>query len=413
MEGALEQMASTFLDFTNSILQSPSVGRDPALMSKLRSATDSILYLCQGSNEVIDSSETCQKDTAGSQAAGCSASDDAEFQQKPRGNGNRNGELPQTKTALDSTFLDFHSLSQSAPALQSGNVVSTSQRNPFVKPPPEPEPIGNIFGNGFRNLPPINFTDCAAKAENILQIYPSEDSLSIIVTRASLQHAYDVILSDTQMTTPMVDRIFGFPLKFRSREEILMVLRWYLSPQTCELSRLATATFDDYLVAQYYHGVVTSQYAGVDGVFRGSVRDLMDRDSPPPMPSRILNAYQIEQWLLACGMKYLDCDTIELTDVKPTGLLLDSKPPDSPSNLLASFAALAQQSTLQDDSPPAAAQEATGHNTGERSIARNIRLSRSRLIHVLVGISFCIDKGPAFTEKALLEAVATAMVAHS
>lgn len=173
------------------------------------------------------------------------------------------------------------------------------------------------------SLPPIDFGDCVNTTTR-LKVSPADDSLSIVVTRATIQNAYDVILNDVEASSPMVDRIFGFPLRFRTREEILMVLRWYLRPQTPELVRLARAEFDDYLVAQYYHGVIMSQYRAVEGVFRGDKRKPLDRGSLPPVQSRILNAYQIEQWLLACGMKYINVDTIELTDLKPTGLLLNT-----------------------------------------------------------------------------------------
>ncbi|KAL7796060.1 hypothetical protein V8C37DRAFT_373001 [Trichoderma ceciliae] len=386
MEGALEQMAAAFLDFTNGFLESPLVGRDPALVSKLRTATDSVLNLCQGSDEVEDGFETCQMNTVEDRPLSRSADDDAGFQLMYRGN----GELPQAAT-LDSIFLgsnldpnlDPSAFNQPTPAPRSGNGASTVQFNPFVKL--HSPQMRNVFGNGFMNLPLIDFADCA-HTDAMLQTYPSEGSLSIIVTRASLQNGYDAILSDTQATTAVVDRIFGFPLKFRSREEILMVLRWYLRPQTPELIRLATAEFDDYLVAQYYHGIVTSQYSAVDGVFRGRILDQSGGGAPPPTQSRILNA-----------------------DIKPTGLLLNTGPPNSPETLLQSFTTLQEQIPLQ-HGPILDGQATTGYDTSSGTTSRSIRLSRSRLIHVLTGISFCIDKGPAYCEKALLEAIVTAMI---
>ncbi|KAM6483526.1 hypothetical protein HDV62DRAFT_358787 [Trichoderma sp. SZMC 28011] len=396
MEGALEQMASTFLDFTNGILQSPLISRDPALISKLRTATDSILFLCQGSNNDLDDNSDNSPPTI--KVVGpspVSSPDNAAIQQGFHGN----GQLPQPP-AVDNMFLDFNAYNQPRPAPHPG-----VQHNNPLSGWHSPQ-IRNIFGNGFMSLPPIDFADCA-DTETMLQMYPAEDSLSMIVTRASLQNAYDAILSDTQATTPMVDRIFGFPLKFRSREEILMVLRWYLRPSSPEVVRLATAEFDDYLVAQYYHGIVTSQYRAVEGVFRGDIVAPPEKGSPPPAQSRILNAYQIEQWLLACGLRYLDFDTIALTDLKPTGLLLNTRPPDDPDVLLATLRALQQEDSILDG------QTATGYHTVSEAFSKNIRLSRSRLIHVLTGISFCIDKGPAYCEQALLEAVVTAMIPES
>ncbi|KAL7933214.1 hypothetical protein V8C35DRAFT_61862 [Trichoderma chlorosporum] len=398
MEGALEQMASTFLDFTNGVLQSPLISRDPALISKLRTATDSILFLCQGSNNEPDGGSDSSQTTIKA-AAPSSSTNDAAFQHAFYGN----GELPQA-AAVDSLLLDFNPFNQPQPAPQSRSSASTvrySQLHGWHSPQ-----IRNILGNGFMNLPPIDFADCANTA-TMLKMYPADDSLSMIVTRASLQNAYDAILNDTQTTSPMVDRIFGFPLRFRTREEIMMVLRWYLRPSSPEVVRLATAEFDDYLVAQYYHGIVTSQYRAVEGVFRGDVMAPPEKGSPPPTQSRILNAYQIEQWLLACGMRYIDVDTIELADLKPTGLMLDTRPPDDPDVLLATLSSLQEQGSIL------SGQAAAGYNMTSESFAKNIRLSRTRLIHVLTGISFCIDKGPAYCEQALLEAVVTAMISDS
>ncbi|EHK39499.1 uncharacterized protein TrAtP1_007023 [Trichoderma atroviride] len=423
IEGALEQMAGTFLDFTNGILQSPLIRQDPALVSKLQSATNSILHLCQGGS-LEGSPQSNQEinddiDTFEGRPPSSSTSDDAEFQQTYHGS-------KEPSQTLDGMLLDFHSLNQPTPVLQPtsqpppqptlqpGNIASTARYNPFIKS--HSSPIGNIFGNGFMSLPPINFADCAT-TDYMLHTYPSEESFSIMITRASLQHAYDSILSDTYATSAAVDRIFGFTLKFRSREEILMVLRWYLRPQTSEISRLATAEFDDYLVAQYYHGIATAQYSGIDGVFDGGCLDPSNgRASSPSNQSRILNSYQIEQWLLACGMKYLDFDTIELKEIKPVGRLLNNQPPDTSEELMQPFVALQQTQQQQQHVPlqsvPRIEIQPPADIDSEGKIG-NIRLSRSRLIHVLRGISFCIDKGPAYCERAVLESVVIAMHADN
>ncbi|KAL7926032.1 hypothetical protein ACQKWADRAFT_172379 [Trichoderma austrokoningii] len=418
IEGALEQMAGTFLEFTNGILQSPLIRQDPALVSKLQSATNSILHLCQEDSGLEgspdDNQENNDNDNSEGRPLSSSTSDVAEFQQI------YNGSKGPSQT-LDDMLLDSYSFVQPTPTLppppqptlQPGNIVSAARFNPFIKS--HSSPIRNIFGNGFMSLPPINFANCV-KTDYMLQTYPSEESFSIMITRASLQHAYDSILSDTYATSAAVDRIFGFTLKFRSREEILMVLRWYLRPQTLEISRLATAEFDDYLVAQYYHGIATAQYGGIDGVFNGGGLDPSNgRASSPLSKSRILNSYQIEKWLLACGMKHLDFDTIELREIKPVGKLLNNQPPDTPGELLQPFISVQQVQQQQQHVPLQSNPRIEVHPAADspESVSGNIRLSRSRLIHVLRGISFCIDKGPAYCERAVLESVVIAMNADS
>ncbi|KAH0492147.1 hypothetical protein TgHK011_007111 [Trichoderma gracile] len=399
MEGALEQMAATFLDFTSGILQSPLMTRDPDLLLKLKTATDSILVLCQGSRDGSGDGLDDGKDDTETAAH---SNDDTGYQHGLYGK-----EACPQEAALDNTLHDFDAAKRSLSVPPFGGNASTVRPNPIAS---QPQQIRNIFGNGFMNLPPIDFGDCPRSA-TMLKEYPADDSLSIIMTRTTIQYAYDAMLNDVEANSPMVDRIFGFPLKFRTREEILMVLRWYLRPQTPELVRLATAEFDDYLVAQYYHGIITSQYPAVEGVFLGDRLGLKGKGSLPPTQSRILNAYQIEQWLLACGMKLIDVDTIELTNLKPTGLLLNTRPPDDPDVLLATLSTLRQElplyhGSVSDD------RAATGYttSTGSDAFSKRIRLSRTRLIHVLTGISFCIDKGPAYYEEALSEAVVTAMV---
>lgn len=417
IEGALEQMAGTFLDFTNGILQSPLIRQDAALVSKLQSATNSILHLCQGGSGLESSCDDNQENQdiyiSEGQPLSSSTSDDAEFQQT------YHGSKEPSQTLDDGMLLDFHFFNQptsvipptSQPppqtTLQSGNIASAARFNPFIKP--HSSPIRNIFGNGFISLPPINFADCAT-TDYMLHTYPSEESFSIMITRASLQHAYDSLLSDAYATSAAIDRIFGFPLKFRSREEILMVLRWYLRPQASAISRLATAEFDDYLVAQYYHGIATAQYSGIDGVFNGGCLDPSNgRVSSPSNQSRILNSYQIEQWLLACGMRHLDFDTIELKEIKPVGRLLNNQAPNT-SELLHPFASLQQTQQQQVPLPNVPRIEVQPpEDTDSEDASGHIRLSRSRLIHVLKGISFCIDKGPAYCERAVLESVVIAM----
>ncbi|KAM0261828.1 hypothetical protein ACHAQJ_002031 [Trichoderma viride] len=409
IEGALEQMAATFLDFSNGILQSPLIGRDPALVSKLQSATNSILHLCQGGNDLGDIPEKMQRITSSSpaegQPPGGSTSDEAEFQRTYHGN----EVLPQAAT-LDNIPVEFNASSETTPVPQHATLPApqTVRFNPFIKPS-----IRNAFGNGFMNLPPIDFADCS-RSDFLSQVYPSEESLSITIARASMQHAYDALLGDTYASSALVDRIFGFTLKFRSREEILMVMRWYLSPQTSEVVRLATADFDDYLVAQYYHGVTTAQYSSIEGVFRGNILDPSnEKKSFSSDQSRILNAYQIEQWLLACGMRCIGLDTIELQDVKPLGMVLHSRPPESPEAFLQPLASLQQQHMPLQNASVMDGQGAVKNHTNPGSIFKNIRVSRSRLIHVLTGISFCIDKGPAYCEKALLEALVIAMITEN
>ncbi|KAH0530960.1 hypothetical protein TsFJ059_005525 [Trichoderma semiorbis] len=312
MEGALEQMASTFLDFTNGILQSPLISRDPALISKLRTATDSILFLCQGSNNDLDDNSDNSPPTI--KVVGpspVSSPDNAAIQQGFHGN----GQLPQP-TAVDNMFLDLNAFNQPRsvpqPGVQHNNPLS-GWHSPQIR---------NIFGNGFMSLPPIDFADCA-DTDTMLQMYPAEDSLS-----------------------------------------------YYPD----EVVRLATAEFDDYLVAQYYHGIVTSQYRAVEGVFRGDIVAPQEKGSPPPAQSRILNAYQIEQWLLACGLRYIDFDTIALTDLKPTGLPLNTRPPDDPDVLLATLRALQQEDSILDG------QTATGYHTASEAFSKNIRLQRAGVL---------------------------------
>lgn len=167
MEGALEQMASTFLDFTNGILQSPLISRDPALISKLRTATDSILFLCQGSNNDLDDNSDNSPPTI--KVVGpspVSSPDNAAIRQGFHGN----GQLPQP-SAVDPMFLDFNAYNQPRPAPHPG-----VQHNNPLSGWHSPQ-IRNIFGNGFMSLPPIDFADCA-DTDTMLQMYPAEDSLS-------------------------------------------------------------------------------------------------------------------------------------------------------------------------------------------------------------------------------------------
>ncbi|KAM0283652.1 hypothetical protein ACHAO9_009580 [Fusarium lateritium] len=71
-----------------------------------------------------------------------------------------------------------------------------------------------------------------------------DSPFSLQVTMSTLKHGYDMLLSATNAAEPSIAQVFGIALQRRSREQILLHLRWLLRPGTFELDRLCKANFN-------------------------------------------------------------------------------------------------------------------------------------------------------------------------
>ena len=399
LESTVEQMASAFLNFSDDALQSPSFAGDHNLVILMQTIVQRILSLAQAVD--IPSPE-------------------AEHSAESRSAPTISGEWELFKAAMAS-YDEIPS---------SGSKYSSTRHIPGVYSPPalaaleesaSPIPchmessassaITNVFGDGLMHIPPIDF-DCSRLDSNISRCYPSPNSLSVHIVRASLHRGYESLFDASDSAASSTVPKFAFPLSFRSREEILMILRWYLRPGSLDMARLAVAHFDTELLTQYNKQAEHSPVLATNNPCHEEIQ-ARAKSGFAHRGSCLMNAYQVEQWLQETKLRYIDDDLIELS-IKPSGgWLWPSDPMDPPgsgsSGFGSSFAANYFLWPIH-SSPPPSSWTSVGLNSNDHTAARIVRLSISRLIALLTDISFCLERGPAYGKGSLAKAIATASV---
>jgi hypothetical protein len=270
---------------------------------------------------------------------------------------------------------------------------------PSCKDPAWSSPIRSVFGDGLVNLPPpsIGPSQPTTSAHSL-----KDDAFSVLIVRASLQNGYDHLLHATDLTAPLITRKFGLPLSFRSREEILMVLRWYLRPESAELKRLAAAHFDESLLVEGARCTgQTSRLGSNASVSTNACPDEpLDWDSTS-LSRGIMNAAQLEGWLLDSGMRYVDGDMLEISTARAVSQALS----DSFTWWGLPYLTPAVQAG---HSTASRAWLSPGHETPHPAPPAQIRISRTRLIQLLINVSFCLDRGPAYSKASILQLLANA-----
>ncbi|KAH7255091.1 uncharacterized protein BKA55DRAFT_537506 [Fusarium redolens] len=186
------------------------------------------------------------------------------------------------------------------------------------------------------------------------------EMFSLQVTISTLKHGYDLLLSATNATEPSIIRVFGIAMQRRSREQLLLHLRWLLGPGILELGRLCKATF----------------YSSDAAV--------------------LCNADEVANLVQQGSIRSIGNDVIELsTDSRNVVGSVGVKPLGTGPG---SFHSLSKEGNSWKES------------NNHQGTTQTIRISMSLLLRNLAHAGFCLITGPAFTMQHLEKAINASVI---
>ncbi|KAH8819293.1 hypothetical protein F5884DRAFT_9054 [Xylogone sp. PMI_703] len=318
LEDTVEQLTATFLSLTDAVLQSPGLSQDPGLIVKLRAATNNVIILVGDLHTPSSDSERAQTIEEDDQAPDdlvCSDSVSPPIVEDRASNSTidcnlAHHNLSSSDNVSYATSDERGTSSIAKPERFSASTTSpvnddpitklTSERvsilthTPDLNSPTAPL-ITNAFGNGWTSIPPSVVR--RRQLDRIAGRYqPHVGTLSAMIARAALQHAYDTMLNARDISTAAVKRIFEFPLRFLSREEILMGLRWYLRPGSRDMPQLASAPFDGAM--EFYTDSYVADLLPItaEPTYSQQIRPQLN-SSAAHFSNQFMNAHEIEQHL--------------------------------------------------------------------------------------------------------------------
>lgn len=214
----------------------------------------------------------------------------------------------------------------------------------------------------------------------------ASDSFACRLVYSSLAMGY-LVLSHAREAPPVtsedLDRIFGLTLRSRSREDVLVKMRWLLGPGRAELYRAADMPCGRFGDEEFSHRDLNPE-----------VDDLRGCPLDDPSQSRFLSVVGVEKQLLALGARIVDAETLELNITSPLTLSLDSPHPRPAQPDSWSFVDFFARSSV-----PSQANSLT------------LRLSVSLLVSNLSHQAVCLIRGPGFPRDQLGKAIEASIIA--
>ncbi|KAE8445005.1 hypothetical protein EG329_014011 [Mollisiaceae sp. DMI_Dod_QoI] len=278
LENCVEQISKVFLSFSDSMLKSQMVQKDPELGKSLLSTTSRIVDLAR---------------TAGADESRHLQSDYGEFE-------NSINAQAEDGVSISKAFSD------------SDSTQSNSSIKILHSCPPSISHSTNLFGNGWFGYEPEFFRRAKANSETEVPV----GSFGLRLIRTNLEVAYYALLDETGAHTSLITQMFRYAFLYHTREEILSNLRWFLEhgiPAQRYLGR-AVFGFDTLLSLQHLNVI----YEGVKPrVFHPLVdaHALLEADYTSPV-SPFLNAFDVEEYLVAKGAFHMDDEFIHMRTSK-------------------------------------------------------------------------------------------------
>ncbi|KAF7561460.1 hypothetical protein G7046_g2685 [Stylonectria norvegica] len=415
LEEVVEEMSSVFMSFVDEMLQTEAVKKDSGLVGSLRRSTARILTLV---NEVVgpEEEDPNKVDEDPSQ-------DHEDVREDMVLDAHVEAEMPETKMAASSASPPSYSSPSSLPSAESverdimwehepsnqplqlyskafeaktplevsiltGSPLPVSLDDLYTKPPPlSPQ----IFGDGWSTvrLPPPPPYPYAARAEDWDPQPPlAPESFAFRLAKASLATAYLVLSRTQHPPIPLSEehRIFGSSLQYRSREDLLVKLRWLLGPGTQDIYRVANMPYGRYGEHLFSRDDLSPEFDG-----------LKTPDIPPagqsPAVTRFLSVVGVEKQLLALGARIVDAETLELNINSPAPHDFEPSEPVAAQSESWSFVDFFSPDQLR-----------------PKPNVLTMRLSMSQLVTNLSQRAVCLMRGPGFPRDELAGAIEASII---
>jgi hypothetical protein len=399
-------MSSAILGFTDDMLVSDTVLKDPGLMDKLGRAMRDIVTVAKEAEEAniespVRSSDEGQKPLA------------LEKEVVEVGEAGR----PQDCSSGPIPFSTNNELVTSSDSLDRllGYVAPESfskQDNPKLSFE------SNIFGNGWGDRVATAFLDLPTGPQPGFDDFP----LGFKIIHSTLQLAYHALFGSPNMPPGAARRLFGYSLRYHPRDEILFNIRWFLGPGYLEMYRLGNISYGGGNFAHVFKAAAREHIGELNLAVDADA--LQNEGVGDPQNSPFMNANAVEGYLRSRGIRYINADVVELSmpqrHLHYSDQLSDTSPLNvdggvgGQSNILSnadqwdflSFGTFFPGSTATSNANNGVTAPRTAVPANERSV---VRIPQALLMRKLVDISVCLANGPGYRRDLIEDAILAAV----
>ncbi|EQB43751.1 hypothetical protein CGLO_17569 [Colletotrichum gloeosporioides Cg-14] len=247
---------------------------------------------------------------------------------------------------------------------------------------------GNIFGNGWMMLlPPM----ANISSHEFSQRKALDSPFSLQVALTALRAGYDALLETKDISQAAIQQTFGHVLQFRTREEILFNLRWYLGPGIGEIDRVALVSFNNRSATQFEKHILRNYIADEqnEGESGGTGNPNDDEEQP------VCNANDVAKWIRQRTVMEVDDDTLEL----------NLNPRSTRSKAIQEAASYMSHGLLR---LPDSSSDESGDE--DAWMKESILISKSLFLRAISNVAFCLYLGPAFGKLKLEDVVKVSIV---
>ncbi|KAL6822096.1 hypothetical protein J3E69DRAFT_382649 [Trichoderma sp. SZMC 28015] len=355
-EETVAKMAGGIIELADQLLQSKAAKLDTDLMQTLRTCLRRNLTLVSIS---IPEQEQVESDRAPAADSTCNP--------------------PDKLLAITSSDPDIQATCNPPPPSNHGVAEHNYNYNP---------PVQNVLGNGWMGHFPL--PNGGASVGGTRQ-NSQPDSLSINIIHFAMRRAYFALVAAGSPAHSLALWAFKFSLQQRSREEVLLTLRWVLGPGHATLHQLAKRPLE---ALDAPKNVPTLLHPLIDDAAMQSFKDLYPQETEP-----FLSAQDVQELLVYNGLRYIDNDVLELfIQIDADGRWVIPFPEVHPIRQPSDF--------LNPDVffPSSRATTRSQGGVGSRSPRMaHIYISQSTFLYHLSSFTVCLAHGPAFASLIDLE----------
>ncbi|QYS99350.1 hypothetical protein H0G86_006487 [Trichoderma simmonsii] len=352
-EETVAQMAGGIIELADRLLQSKAAKLDPDLMQTLRTCLQSNLTLVSLPDSIPEQVESDRAPAADSNP-------------------------PDKLHVLAITGPD--------PDIQATcNGVGKHNYNP---------PVQNVLGNGWMGHFPL--PNGGASVGGTRQ-KSQPDSLSINIIHFAMRRAYFALVEAGSPVHSLALWAFKSSLQQRSREEVLLNLRWVLGPGHATLHQLAKRPLE----ALDAPKSVPTLHPLVDDAAMQSFKELYPQETEP-----FLTARDVQELLVYNGLRYIDNDVLELfVQIDADGRWVmpfpEVRPIRQPSDFLNPHVFF----------PSSRATTRSQGGVGSRSPRMtHIYISQSTFLYHLSSFTVCLAHGPAFVRACVQQVIKASLI---
>lgn len=359
-EETVAEMAGGIIELADQLLQSKAAKLDPDLMQTLRTCLRCNLTLVSIPESIP---EQLESDRAPAADSTCN---------------------PPNKL-LSITVPDPDIQATCAP---SNHGVGEHDYNP---------PVQNVLGNGWMGHFPLPNGGASVGVGGTRQ-NSQPDSLSINIIHFAMRRAYFALVTAGSPAHSLALWAFKSSLQQRSREEVLLKLRWVLGPGHATLHQLARRPLE---ALDAPRNVSTLLHPLVDDAAMQSFKDLYPQETEP-----FLSAQDVQELLVYNGLRYIDNDVLELfiqidADGRWVMPFPEVRPIRQPSDFLNPHVFF----------PSSRATTRSQGGVGSRSPRMtHIYISQSTFLYHLSSFTVCLAHGPEFVRACVQQVIKASLI---